>query len=430
MSTQLTLPKPFDTSLGTNFTQPSCPQFFGSFLKNETFVNCYPMSFFLKNSQSYVEIVRQGLPYVEQVLKVSCNADYNQCNQLMNELGKDLINPSNCLEDYNQLNPLVIQAFNDFNAYSQIYQATCLKIPNKKGKRGLNNQHVFENVLNNQFFHTFVEFFNTYSTILLGSLVQLSNNDYSLHHSSLADNNNDDCENGFEEAQFEKRNSQSGTGSASNTPKATYCYTEALFGSQDSSGDPYLYLLPLGINYPSDTFKPTCSECNRKIMSIFHSYTNDTSRVIVNTYPSAAEILDNKCEAGFVQAAGIIPPSTASSANASATSSHSSEASKQSNSAASSLHIPLPPILTRMFSNSKKNNQQLLTVNNILRLRESSVFYFNQQNSNSGRQSVNKLTFIISLVKTIWKDCVAEASGSLIMLLVFSILLLLDLIIL
>ncbi len=42
------LPSPFDTSLGNNFTNPSCPTFFQSFLSNSTFKSCLPFSLLLQ----------------------------------------------------------------------------------------------------------------------------------------------------------------------------------------------------------------------------------------------------------------------------------------------------------------------------------------------------------------------------------------------
>ena len=47
-SSQDALPRPFDTSLGNNFTAPSCPAFFESFLTNETFNDCLPFSLLLQ----------------------------------------------------------------------------------------------------------------------------------------------------------------------------------------------------------------------------------------------------------------------------------------------------------------------------------------------------------------------------------------------
>jgi hypothetical protein len=47
-ASQLSLPHPFDTSLGNNFTAPSCPAFFNTFLNSDSFNNCLPFSLLLQ----------------------------------------------------------------------------------------------------------------------------------------------------------------------------------------------------------------------------------------------------------------------------------------------------------------------------------------------------------------------------------------------
>lgn len=44
------LPHPFDTSIGNNFTSPSCPAFFNTFLNSDSFNNCLPFSLLLQVS--------------------------------------------------------------------------------------------------------------------------------------------------------------------------------------------------------------------------------------------------------------------------------------------------------------------------------------------------------------------------------------------
>lgn len=45
---QFVLPRPFDTSIGNNFTTQSCPNFFNEFLNNQTFLDCLPFSLLLQ----------------------------------------------------------------------------------------------------------------------------------------------------------------------------------------------------------------------------------------------------------------------------------------------------------------------------------------------------------------------------------------------
>jgi len=47
------LPRPFDSSLGNNFTASSCPDFFESFLSNSTFNACNPLSLLLQVSLKF-----------------------------------------------------------------------------------------------------------------------------------------------------------------------------------------------------------------------------------------------------------------------------------------------------------------------------------------------------------------------------------------
>ena len=45
---QVSLPHPFDTTLGNNFTTPSCPTFFNNFLNSDSFNDCLPFSLLLQ----------------------------------------------------------------------------------------------------------------------------------------------------------------------------------------------------------------------------------------------------------------------------------------------------------------------------------------------------------------------------------------------
>lgn len=85
-------------------------------------------------------------------------------------------------------------------------------------------------------------------------------------------------------------------GNSTNHQKATYCYSDALFSMvESSSDDAYLYLLPLGISFPSSS-TPSCFQCTKDVMAIFHSYTNSTNNVITSTYNSASSIIAQKCK--------------------------------------------------------------------------------------------------------------------------------------
>lgn len=49
------LPRPFDTSLGNNFTQASCPTFFNTFLNDSSFQACHPVSLLLQVKKNPAE---------------------------------------------------------------------------------------------------------------------------------------------------------------------------------------------------------------------------------------------------------------------------------------------------------------------------------------------------------------------------------------
>ncbi|KAK8161540.1 hypothetical protein IWX90DRAFT_488080 [Phyllosticta citrichinensis] len=121
-----TLPQPFDTSIGSNFTAASCPAFINSFLDNSTFGGCVPLSLLLQTSSSFFDETR-SLVRTTQVLDVACNVDYQQCNSLMDHFASELTRDSNCGADFKAENPTVRQAYNGLVAYAPLYQAGCLK---------------------------------------------------------------------------------------------------------------------------------------------------------------------------------------------------------------------------------------------------------------------------------------------------------------
>lgn len=47
-STTFTLPRPFDTTLGDNFTETNCPTFLERMLNDSSFISCYPVSLLLQ----------------------------------------------------------------------------------------------------------------------------------------------------------------------------------------------------------------------------------------------------------------------------------------------------------------------------------------------------------------------------------------------
>lgn len=120
------LPVPFDSSLGTNFTSPSCPQFFTNFLANSTFKSCTPISLLLQNSMSFFEAERSA-ELLSATLDTACQAPLAICTPVMTSLASQLMEDSNCGADFRNQQPLVLQAYNGFVGYEPVYRATCLK---------------------------------------------------------------------------------------------------------------------------------------------------------------------------------------------------------------------------------------------------------------------------------------------------------------
>ncbi|THW79661.1 hypothetical protein D6D18_09277 [Aureobasidium pullulans] len=66
------LPRPFDTGLGNNFTTSTCPTFFKTFLSDETFNECVPLSLLLQTSTSFFTVQRSPVR-LAQTLSASCS---------------------------------------------------------------------------------------------------------------------------------------------------------------------------------------------------------------------------------------------------------------------------------------------------------------------------------------------------------------------
>ncbi|KAI7141979.1 hypothetical protein KC316_g8630 [Hortaea werneckii] len=119
------LPTPFDSSLGNNFTAPSCPTFFRNFMSNETFVNCLPLSLLLQTSNSFFTALQSPV-LLAQTMDASCSANFTHCSALMSSLARTIKQPSTCGDDYKLQNPMVRQAYAGFVAYETLYRVGCL----------------------------------------------------------------------------------------------------------------------------------------------------------------------------------------------------------------------------------------------------------------------------------------------------------------
>ncbi|OAX78781.1 hypothetical protein ACJ72_06909 [Emergomyces africanus] len=121
-------PSPFDSNLGSNFTNPACESFFQSFLSNSTFQNCLPVSLLIQSSLSFFEASR-SVVRLARTLDAACAVPRDSCDALMKDLASKLISKAVCGEDLQFQQPVVIQAHNGFRSYRTIHDATCLKNP-------------------------------------------------------------------------------------------------------------------------------------------------------------------------------------------------------------------------------------------------------------------------------------------------------------
>lgn len=140
----------FDTSLGSNFTSASCPNFFQTFMQNSTFRACLPVSLLLQvgpsgdiyialdhpsrsatntrsqNSNSFFQ-AEKSIVSITQTLDAACAANAKTCQAVMADFGSRIKKNENCGQDFQRQNPIVLQAYNGFIAYAPMYQASCLR---------------------------------------------------------------------------------------------------------------------------------------------------------------------------------------------------------------------------------------------------------------------------------------------------------------
>ncbi|KAK1751559.1 hypothetical protein QBC47DRAFT_329136 [Echria macrotheca] len=127
------LPSPFDSNLSSNFTAVSdgsvpCPIFINSFLTDQRFKQCYPLSFLILGSRSFFNAER-SLVSTTQVLDATCAANLTYCTDYLNTLARNLTKPENCGADYTAGQPVVTSAYQAMTAYAPIYTVGCIKDP-------------------------------------------------------------------------------------------------------------------------------------------------------------------------------------------------------------------------------------------------------------------------------------------------------------
>ncbi|KAI4180973.1 MAG: hypothetical protein L6R41_006906 [Letrouitia leprolyta] len=134
------LPRPFDSGLGNNYTQPNCPIFINNFLRNDTFISCHPFSLLLQNSMSFFSATK-SMEAITHTLDATCKVVEPTCKTLLSSFASQLRQDANCGEDYRRQQPLVVSAYNGLTSYEPLYTAGC-----EKDERG---NYCFANAITN-----------------------------------------------------------------------------------------------------------------------------------------------------------------------------------------------------------------------------------------------------------------------------------------
>jgi len=122
------LPSPFDTSLGSNFTNSACPDYIRSFVADEDFKTCLPFSLLLQSSNSFFQ-AEKSVVRITETLDHSCSANVTFCKSFLSTIAYNLTLSSTCGADLTAQQPLVMQAYTGLIAYSPLYTASCLRNP-------------------------------------------------------------------------------------------------------------------------------------------------------------------------------------------------------------------------------------------------------------------------------------------------------------
>lgn len=114
------------TTLTNNFTNPSCPEFFGTFLQDSSFKECHALSILLQNSNDYFRATRSRKT-LEPLVETACSADMETCSSVMADFAAKLNSEDACKADFELGNPTVTRAYAGLMAYEPLYKATCLR---------------------------------------------------------------------------------------------------------------------------------------------------------------------------------------------------------------------------------------------------------------------------------------------------------------
>lgn len=138
-------PTAFDTSLGANFAETQCADYFDTFLANSSFAACRPMSFLLTNSRSYFDAIKKGQNVTEQVVDQACSVDKKRCQSVMDDLDRQLM--KKCKKDFKEGTQTVQVAHRDFMAYEMVRDATCLRNTNSTNSTASSPKYCYTEAL-------------------------------------------------------------------------------------------------------------------------------------------------------------------------------------------------------------------------------------------------------------------------------------------
>ncbi|GAA5878461.1 hypothetical protein JCM16303_002090 [Sporobolomyces ruberrimus] len=121
------LPRPFDSTLGTNFTSTACPSFFATFLADPEFISCAPFSLLLGTSSGFFQAQRSPDSLLPYVLDSSCSAPTSTCSALMDKYARQIKLQNTCGQDLSKGNPLAQEALEGFQNYRMYREVGCQK---------------------------------------------------------------------------------------------------------------------------------------------------------------------------------------------------------------------------------------------------------------------------------------------------------------
>lgn len=122
-----TIPRAFDSTLGTNFTSTACPSFFATFLADPDFIQCAPFALLLATSSAFFKAQQSPSTLLPYVMDATCAANRTSCAAVMDGYAGRIKEAGTCGPDLVKRNPLVVQALSGFENYEMMYQAGCLR---------------------------------------------------------------------------------------------------------------------------------------------------------------------------------------------------------------------------------------------------------------------------------------------------------------